>query len=44
MSISDAVLRDCVKAIYDKLECSSQAELMAILHARPKASERVLLA
>lgn len=33
MSISDAVLRDCVKAIYDKLECSSQAELMAVLHA-----------
>ncbi|HJW54677.1 MAG TPA: hypothetical protein VJ577_05325 [Burkholderiaceae bacterium] len=32
MSISDAVLRDCVKVIYEKLECSSQAELMAVLH------------
>jgi hypothetical protein len=35
LSISDAVLRDCVKAIYDKLGCSSQAEMMAVLHAAP---------
>lgn len=31
MSISDAVLRDCVKAIYEKLECSSQEGLAARL-------------
>jgi|GEM_PF-588639 hypothetical protein len=36
MAISDAVLRDCVKAIYEKLECSSQTELVAALHAPPR--------
>ena len=35
MHISSAVLRDCVKAIYEKLECSSQSELMAALQASP---------
>lgn len=31
LSISEAVLRDCVKAVYEKLGCSSEAELMATL-------------
>lgn len=31
LSISEAVLRDCVKAVYEKLGCSSQADLMATL-------------
>ncbi|RZI40806.1 hypothetical protein EGT07_21135 [Herbaspirillum sp. HC18] len=40
MSISDAVLRDCVKAIYEKLECSSQAEFMAALHTAPESARQ----
>lgn len=31
LSTSEAVLRDCVKAVYEKLGCSSEAELMATL-------------
>jgi len=31
LSISEAVLRDCVKAVYEKLGCSSQTDLMATL-------------
>ena len=31
MGISDAVMRDCVKTIYDRLECGSEAALMARL-------------
>lgn len=34
MGISDAVMRDCVKTIYDRLECGSEAALMARL-SRP---------
>jgi len=35
MAISDAVLRDCVKAVYERLECSTEAELAALLRAPP---------
>lgn len=35
MAISDAVLRDCVKAVYEKLECSTEAELAALLRVPP---------
>jgi DNA-binding CsgD family transcriptional regulator len=31
LSISEAVLRDCVKAVYERLGCSSEAELMTAL-------------
>lgn len=31
LSISEAVLRDCVKAVYEKLGCSSESELVAAL-------------
>jgi DNA-binding CsgD family transcriptional regulator len=31
LSISEAVLRDCVKAVYEKLGCSSETDLMATL-------------
>lgn len=37
MTISEAVLRDCVKALYEKLACSSEEELKAALRA-PSAS------
>ncbi|MFC0254209.1 helix-turn-helix transcriptional regulator [Massilia consociata] len=36
MDVSDAVLRDCVKAVYEKLGCTSEAGLLAIL--RPPVS------
>jgi hypothetical protein len=36
MDVSDAVLRDCVKAIYEKFGCTSEAGLLALL--RPAAS------
>lgn len=36
MDVSDAVLRDCVKAVYDKFGCTSEAGLLAIL--RPAVS------
>jgi hypothetical protein len=35
MAISEAVLRDCVKSIYDTLGCSSQEEMLATLLAAP---------
>lgn len=35
MHISEAVLRDCVKAAYETLGCASQAELTALLRAAP---------
>lgn len=38
MSIRDAVLRDCVKVIYEKLDCSSQAVFMAALHTAPESA------
>lgn len=40
MAISDAVLRDCVKAVYEQLECSTEMELATILRAarRPSAA------
>ena len=31
MDVSDAVLRDCVKAVYEKFGCTSEAGLLAIL-------------
>ncbi len=31
MDVSDAVLRDCVKAVYEKFGCTSEAGLIAIL-------------
>jgi len=31
MEVSDAVLRDCVKAVYEKFGCSSEAGLMELL-------------
>jgi hypothetical protein len=36
MDVSDAVLRDCVKAVYEKFGCTSEAGLLAIL--RPAVS------
>ncbi|KFC73730.1 hypothetical protein [Massilia sp. LC238] len=36
MDVSDAVLRDCVKAVYEKFGCTSEAGLLAIL--RPAIS------
>ena len=36
MDVSDAVLRDCVKAVYEKFGCTSEAGLIAIL--RPRVS------
>ncbi|MCC2974705.1 hypothetical protein [Massilia sp. IC2-476] len=36
MDVSDAVLRDCVKAVYEKFGCTSEAGLLAIL--RPSIS------
>ncbi|MBQ5942514.1 hypothetical protein [Massilia sp. AB1] len=36
MDVSDAVLRDCVKAVYEKFGCTSEAGLLAIL--RPSVS------
>jgi hypothetical protein len=36
MDLSDAVLRDCVKAVYDKFGCTSEAGLLALL--RPAVS------
>lgn len=36
MDVSDAVLRDCVKAVYEKFGCTSEAGLLAIL--RPTVS------
>ncbi|WP_020653563.1 helix-turn-helix transcriptional regulator [Massilia niastensis] len=36
MDVSDAVLRDCVKAVYEKFGCTSEAGLLAIL--RPVVS------
>jgi hypothetical protein len=36
MEVSDAVLRDCVKAVYEKFGCTSEAGLLAIL--RPAVS------
>ncbi|SFD75695.1 hypothetical protein SAMN05216204_13623 [Massilia yuzhufengensis] len=36
MDVSDAVLRDCVKAVYEKFGCTSEAGLLAIL--RPPIS------
>jgi len=35
LDISEAVLRDCVKAVYGRLGCSSQEELAALLRATP---------
>lgn len=35
MAIGEAVLRDCVKAVYDTLGCTSQEELVSVLHAAP---------
>lgn len=40
MSISDAVLRDCVKAVYERLECSSEGELASVLRAPSAERER----
>lgn len=31
LSISESVLRDCVKALYEKFDCSSQSDLVAVL-------------
>jgi hypothetical protein len=36
MDVSDAVLRDCVKAVYEKFGCTSEASLLAML--RPAVS------
>ncbi len=36
MEVSDAVLRDCVKAVYEKFGCTSEAGLLALL--RPNVS------
>lgn len=36
MDVSDAVLRDCVKAVYEKFACTSEAGLLALL--RPAVS------
>jgi hypothetical protein len=36
MDVSDAVLRDCVKAVYEKFGCTSEAGLLALL--RPAVS------
>ena len=36
MDVSDAVLRDCVKAVYEKFGCTSEAALLAVL--RPAIS------
>ena len=36
MDVSDAVLRDCVKAVYEKFGCTSEAGLLAVL--RPAAA------
>lgn len=33
MSISEAVLRDCVKVVYERLGCASQTDLVAALRA-----------
>lgn len=37
LSISEAVLRDCVKAVYEKLGCSSESDLMATLRKSQNA-------
>lgn len=38
MAIGEAVLRDCVKAVYETLGCASQEELVSVLHAAPMAA------
>lgn len=40
MSISEAVLRDCVKVVYERLGCSSQTELVAALRSAPQRALR----